>query len=40
MAPQVPGVNGAGGGGMGGGGDLNRALTPDTFQPDRIDLGR
>ena len=40
MAPQVPGVNGAGGGGMGGGGDLNRALTPDTFRPDRIDLGR
>ena len=35
MAPQVPGVNGAGGGA-----DLNRALTPDTFQPERIDLGR
>ena len=35
MAPQVPGVNGAGGGA-----DLNRALTPDTFQPERIDIGR
>ena len=35
MAPQVPGVNGAGGGA-----DLNRGLTPDTFQPERIDLAR
>ena len=35
MAPQVPGVNGGGGGA-----DLNRALTPDTFQPERIDIGR
>jgi hypothetical protein len=33
MAPQVPGVNGAGPT------DLNTALTPDTFNPTRIDLG-
>ena len=35
MAPQVPGVNGAGGGA-----DLNTALTPDTFRPERIALAR
>ena len=49
MGPQISGVPpGAGmGGGMGeppqGGGapaDLNAPLTPDTFKPERIDLGR
>ena len=49
MGPQIPGVPpGAGmGGGMAGpppGGaapaDLNAPLTPDTFKPERIDLGR
>jgi len=34
MAPQVPGVNGAGPT------DLNTPLTPDTFNPERIDLAR
>ena len=45
MAPQFPGMNGAGGppgGPPGGGGpaDLNTPLTPDTFNPERIDLAR
>ena len=38
MAPQVPGVNGAGGGA--GPADMNTPLTPDTFTPERIDLAR
>jgi hypothetical protein len=44
MAPQFPGMNGAAGppGGPPGGGpaDLNTPLTPDTFNPERIDLAR
>ena len=45
MAPQFPGMNGAAGppgGPPGGGGpaDLNTPLTPDTFNPERIDLAR
>jgi len=35
MAPQVPGVNGTGAPAAP---DLNAALTPDTFNPERIDL--
>ena len=43
--PQIPGMNGAGGppGGPPGGvgpADLNTPLTPDTFNPERIDLAR
>ena len=46
MAPQFPGMNGAGGppggppGGAVGPADLNTPLTPDTFRPERIDLAR
>ena len=46
MAPQMPGMNGAGPAGpMGPGGgagpaDINTPLTPDTFNPERIDLAR
>tara|TARA_R110002110_G_scaffold342638_1_gene552706 strand:- start:80 stop:613 length:534 start_codon:yes stop_codon:yes gene_type:complete len=43
MAPQIPGMNGAGPMGPGGGAgpaDINTPLTPDTFNPERIDLAR
>ena len=42
IAPQFPGMNGAGGppGGVGGPADLNAPLTPDTFNPESIDLAR